>query len=159
MSPHTRALTATDVALLRTACWLNFNWTGPARIDFRELDHTPQLRKYFEFQPERGDFGLVAEREGLPLGVVWLLFLEPPQPGYGFVAADIPELSICVWPGYRGQGLGHRLLHTALGEAKRRQIPGVSLSVETDNPSRRLYLDCGFRDVQEAAPGTMLARL
>ena len=155
----TRPLTERDVPLLRTATLVNVNWRGEERFTYRDIDRSPDLRHYYAFRPERGDVGVVAERDGLPVGVVWLLFLGADDPGYGFVADGVPELSISVWSGYRGQGVGRGLLRAALVEARRRGVHRVSLSVEAGNPSVRLYQEAGFRPLADAAPGTMVLDL
>ena len=155
----TRPLTGDDRELLRTATWANVNWTGEERVTYRDVDETPDLRHYCVLRPERGDFGAVAERDGLPVGVVWALFLDGADPGYGYVGNDVPELSLCVWSGYRGQGVGGELLRRALDEALRRGITRVSLSVEAANPSVQLYRAAGFRPVPGAGEGTFAVDL
>jgi GNAT superfamily N-acetyltransferase len=154
-----RPLTAGDRELLQTATLANVNWTGEQRFTSHDVEERADLRHYTECRPERGDLGLVAERDGQPVGVVWLLFLDGRDPGYGYVADGVPELSLNVAPGHRGQGLGGRLLRRALDEARRRGIGGVSLSVEATNPAVHLYRAVGFRPVPGAAEGTYLVDL
>jgi ribosomal protein S18 acetylase RimI-like enzyme len=155
----TRPLTTGDRELLRTATLANVNWTGEQRFTYRDVDERPDLRHYTVLRPGRGDLGFVAERQGLAVGVVWALLLGAEDPGYGFVADDVPELSVCVWSGYRGQGIGGRLLRQALGEARRRGLARVGLSVEAGNPSVHLYRAAGFRPLPGAAEGTMAVDL
>ncbi len=151
----TRPLGSCDGELLRTATWTNINWTGQQRCTYRDIDGTPDIGHYVQLLPGRGDFGIVAHSKGGPVvGLVWLLFLGADDPGYGFVAADVPELSITVWSGYRGEGVGAALLGEALQEARRRGLRQVSLSVEAGNPSVCLYRRLGFRPVRAAADGT-----
>ena len=154
-----RPLAQDDRELLRTATLANVNWTGEQRLTHRDVDETPDLRHYTEFRPERGDFGFVAERDGRPIGVAWALFLAGADRGYGHVADDVPELSLCVWSGYRGQGVGGELLRRVLVEARRRGLARVSLSVEAGNPSVHLYSAVGFRPVSGAAEGTFAVDL
>jgi GNAT superfamily N-acetyltransferase len=131
----TRALDEGDGLLLRLATWLNLNWNGP-RFTFAQLDADPHLAAYYRTVPE---FGVVCTADGEPTGVVWVTHFPAEAPGYGFVRADVPELSVCVLPGYRGAGLGADL-------------------VEEGNPARRLYERSGFRPVG-AEPGTLLLEL
>ena len=154
-----RPLTGGDRELLRTATLANVNWTGEQRLTHRDVDEIPDLRHYTEFRPERGDLGFVAERDGRTVGVVWALFLAGADRGYGHVADDVPELSLCVWSGYRGQGVGGELLRRALAEARRRGLARVSLSVEAGNPAVHLYRAAGFHTVPDAADGTMAVDL
>lgn len=152
----TRALDGRDRLLLRLATWLNLNWSG-RRSTFADLDADPHLAAYYRTVPE---FGAVSTADGEATGVVWVTRFPPEAPGYGFVRADVPELSVCVLPGYRGAGVGAGLVGAAVDEARRRGLPALSLSVEEGNPARRLYERSGFRPAGAAAqPGTLLLEL
>lgn len=144
------------VALLLEATLSNVNWTGEQRVVEADIAADPTLAHYTRLHPERGDFALVAEVGGRVVGVVWLLFLDSADPGFGYVADGVPELSVCVWPGHRGVGLGGLLLDAAIVAARERGIRQVSLSVENGNPAARLYRSKGFVDVPGAAAGTMV---
>lgn len=150
-----RALDDGDGLLLRLATWFNLNWSGD-RFTLAQLDADPHLAGYYRRQPE---FGVVSTDDGLPTGVVWTTRFPPEAPGYGFVRAGVPELSICVLPGYRGVGLGAELLEGAVGEARRRSLPALGLSVEEGNPARRLYERAGFVPANGADPGTLVLEL
>jgi GNAT superfamily N-acetyltransferase len=85
----------------------------------------------------------VAE-EAAPVGAAWLRFLPEDEPGYGFVDARTPELTIGVVAACRGRGVGRRLLLGLLDAAREEGVERVSLSVEPDNPAMRLYERVGF---------------
>jgi ribosomal protein S18 acetylase RimI-like enzyme len=68
------------------------------------------------------------------------------EPGWGFVATDVPELSIGVISEVRGTGIGSALLDALLTLAREQGFRAVSLSVDRQNPARRLYERKGFRD-------------
>ncbi|RBY79990.1 GNAT family N-acetyltransferase [Blastococcus sp. TF02-09] len=150
----TRALDEQDRLLLRLATWFNVNWNGP-RFSIAQVDGDPHLAAYYRTSPE---FGAVSTAGGEPTGVVWVTRFPADAPGYGFVRADVPELSVCVLLGYRGEGLGLELVEAAVREARDRGLPALSLSVEEGNPARRLYERLGFRPV-DAAAGTLLLEL
>jgi ribosomal protein S18 acetylase RimI-like enzyme len=61
------------------------------------------------------------------------------DPGYGFVRADVPEVTVALMPPYRGQGIGTALLRQLLADAGAAGYPALSLSVQAQNPARRLY--------------------
>lgn len=152
----TRALDDGDGFLLRIATWLNLNWAAD-RFTLAQVDADPHLAAYYRAPPE---FGLVSTAEEQPTGVVWVTLFPPEAPGYGFVRAGVPELSVCVLPGYRGGGLGAELLGGAVAEARRRGLAALSLSVEEGNPARRLYERSGFLPAASAAdPGTLVLEL
>lgn len=170
-----RPLAESDGDILRAATLMNVNWTGEERFMAADVDARPDFRHYVELRPARGDFGVVAESPGSEphsssavqasaaevavAGAAWLVFLGADDPGYGFVAAGVPELSITVWPDYRGHGIGRALLTAVLAEAAARGIAGVSLSVESGNPAVHLYRSVGFVPVPGAADGTYVVRL
>jgi GNAT superfamily N-acetyltransferase len=152
----TRALEDGDGFLLRVATWLNLNWSGD-RFTLAQLDADPHLAAYYRTAPE---FGVVSLAGDEPTGVVWVTRFPPDAPGYGFVRAGVPELSVCVLPGYRGAGLGAELVAAAVIEARRRYLPALSLSVEEGNPARRLYERQGFRPAgATVGPGTLVLGL
>ncbi|WP_240372263.1 GNAT family N-acetyltransferase [Brevibacterium zhoupengii] len=78
--------------------------------------------------------------------------------GYGWVAADIPELSLAVLPDYQSQGIGGMLLDVVCTLAKMSGFPAVSLSVEDGNGAARLYHDRGFVAVGRNGDADILVR-
>ena len=128
-------------------------------MPLRDILHNPDIAHYVLGWPRAGDIGVVAA-DGDPVGAAWLRFFAPTDPGFGFVADTIPELSIGVVRPRRGQGVGGRLLDALLTAAGAAGIDAVSLSVERDNPARRLYERLGFRPVGAVGGSmTMLLRL
>jgi GNAT superfamily N-acetyltransferase len=150
-----RPLQPTDAFLLRVATWLNVNWCGQ-RFTFAQVDVDPHLAAYHRSVP---DFGFVSTTGSEPTGVVWVTTFPADAPGYGFVRADVPELSVCVLPGYRGEGHGAALVDAAVSEARRRSLSALSLSVEAGNPARRLYERAGFAPAPGLDPGTLVLEL
>ncbi len=110
----------------------------------------PAIAHYVSGWPRPGDVGVIAEEGSDAVGAAWCRFLPADDRGYGFVAADVPELSIGVVAGARGRGIGRRLLLDLVSELGRRGIARVSLSVEIDNPAMGLYSDVGFVEVARA---------
>lgn len=153
-----RHLTAGDVELLRAATLANMNWCGE-RFTPADVDASPALSRYVtRFSPER-DLGLADDDGGTVRAVAWLVSLPADDSGYGFVAEDIPELSITTLEGWRGQGIGAALLAELLARARDRGLRGVSLSVEDGNDARRLYARAGFRVVGRSGDSDTMLRL
>src|SRR6476661_1754047 len=69
----------------------------------------PRYEMYLAGWPRQGDYGLVAEQDG-PVGAAWYRTYSEASHGYGFVAVDVPELSIAVVASRRREGIGRRLL-------------------------------------------------
>ena len=80
------------------------------------------------------------------------------DPGYGFVAADIPEITLGVASQARGRGVGTALMQRLLDRAVADRIAALSLSVEPENPAMRLYLALGFERVGESGGSITLLR-
>lgn len=105
----------------------------------------PEIQRYLEGFRRPGDFGLIAVTgDGDPVGAAWFRFFTSEAPGYGYVADDVPEVTIAVVPEWRGRGLGGRLLQELLACAHEAGLGRVSLSVSPANPARRLYERLGF---------------
>ena len=77
------------------------------------------------------------------------------DPGYGFVADDIPELGTAVVAEWRGRGVGKVLIERIVA-----RHPIISLSVDNDNDRAKvLYERLGFQSVRvEGTATTMLRR-
>lgn len=115
----------------------------------RTVLQEPTLAHYVADWGERtGDLGLVAveKNSGEPVGAAWVRLFSNDDPGYGFIAADTPEVSMALQPAYRGQGIGTRLL-TQLIELAASHYTALSLSVDPDNSAMRLYQRLGFEPV------------
>jgi DNA-binding MarR family transcriptional regulator/GNAT superfamily N-acetyltransferase len=156
-----RAATADDLATFRRASLLALNWTpgddGGDRFTDADLDRPEFAHGFARFDPSR-DRGVVAlDAEG-PVGAAWAVFLPASDPGYGFVAEDVPELTLAVEARGRGRGVGTALLSRLLDDGSTAGWRGVSLSVEDGNDgARRLYEGAGFRVVgRNGGSDTML---
>ncbi len=107
----------------------------------------PENQKYLAAWGRVGDAAVVAvDSAELPYGAAWYRLFPEPAPGYGYVAPDIPELSIGVSAEARGRGVGTLLLQALLADARARGFKRISLSVDRQNPARGLYEGLGFRD-------------
>jgi ribosomal protein S18 acetylase RimI-like enzyme len=124
----------------------------------KDIVNDPGVAKYVLGWGKLGDAGFVAidETSFLQVGAVWVRLFESENPGYGYVDENIPELSIAILPGFRNKGLGTELLNKMIIEAGTR-FCGLSLSVTTENPARRLYERLGFKLVK--VNGTSLTML
>ena len=122
-------------------------------------DH--HVARYIQSWGRPGDRSVVAEDEtGRPIGAAWYRIFGAAEPGYGFVDEGIPELTVAVAEPWRGRGTGTRLLEALVDRARADGFPGISLSVEEDNPALRLYTRLGSGAVSRSEGAvTMLLRL
>ncbi len=118
------------------------------------------MARYLADWPGEGEFGSIAEEMYVPVGAAWCRFWTNDEPGYGFIGRSVPELSIGVVKSARRRGIGRQLLMEVVGEARRRALERVSLSVEPDNPAMHLYENVGFETVRQTeAAVTMVLRM
>lgn len=109
----------------------------------------PMLERYHRDWGREGDFGVIAEIDGEPVGAAWYRRFTAEEPGYGFVDEDTPEIGIAVVPLHRRKGIGETLLRALMSEARQRGVKALSLSVAVHNRSRRMYERVGFTKVRE----------
>jgi GNAT superfamily N-acetyltransferase len=108
----------------------------------------PRYAMYLVGWPRQGDYGLIAEQDG-PLGAAWYRTYTEASHGYGFIAEDVPELSIAVIASRRRDGIGRQLLIDLIKASVDQGYPALSLSVGEENPARGLYESVGFVSVEK----------
>lgn len=138
--------------MLYEAIYIPAGGAKPDRVILQE----PSLAHYVAgWGQQPGDMALLAldSQSGQPVGAAWLRLFPATDPGWGFVDAETPEVSMALLPAYRGQGIGTALLTNLIAQARGRYA-ALSLSVDPQNPAMRLYERLGF--VVVGASGTSL---
>jgi GNAT superfamily N-acetyltransferase len=149
----TRRATAQDADFLADMLLAAVNWSPEWKPrTLRRVLADPRTAHYIAGWPRPGDLGVVAEADGEPVGAAWLRFFPASDPGYGFTAADVPELTIGVTAGWRGRGVGRSLLRAVGSAAAQAGIARISLSVERKNFARGLYRAEGFTVTDASDP-------
>ena len=141
--------------LVEAANW-SADWKKKKKSRRRVLS-APATAHYIAGWPRDTDLGVIAEADGAPVGAAWLRFLPAADPGYGFVAPGVPELTIGVAGDWRGRGVGRALA----GQARSVGIRQISLSVERKNFAQKLYFSEGYQvvDSSDAHSDTMVKDL
>jgi len=144
-----RDAVAQDESFIELMLLAAANWLSDRRMNLDRLRSEPNLIHYVAGWPRAGDMGVVAvDRTRLPVGAVWLRQFSADDPGYGYVSAEVPELSIGVLDEWRGRGVGRALMRAQARQARRRGLHMLSLGVERANPAVSLYLSEGWRVVE-----------
>jgi ribosomal protein S18 acetylase RimI-like enzyme len=158
-----RPLTSADEPFLLEMLREADRWQLPVdapRPPLAEILADPHVALYVQGWGRPGDDGVLAESGDEPIGACWLRLFTEESHGWGYVAPDVPELSLAVAPLWRRRGVGRLLVSGAVTRARKLGCAGVSLSVMPDNPARRLYESLGFLKVADVdGSWTMLSSL
>jgi ribosomal protein S18 acetylase RimI-like enzyme len=156
-----RELTEADLPFLRRMLyaalfWRRRRWWLPERLVLRY----PAVAMYHDHWGRSGDVGFVAEEEGERVGAVWYRFFTEEEHGDGYVDPETPELAIAVAEGHRGRGIGRHLMEAIHDHARQDGVRRIALSVDADNPARRLYRSLGYLDYEPGdGKGRMIRHL
>jgi ribosomal protein S18 acetylase RimI-like enzyme len=142
-----RPATADDFPFLLQMLLEACNWDGTPWYDEAKVRTDDHAWRYLDAWPRPSDFGVVAELDGSPAGATWARLLTAERPGYGYVADDVPELTLGVAAGFRRRGVARGVLTEVIAQAREASYGRLSLSVDPDNPARKLYESLGFRKV------------
>jgi GNAT superfamily N-acetyltransferase len=144
-----RDLRPDETAFLREMLYTALDWRPGVELPPPEwvLEH-PQVAPFHTGWGRDGDTALVAEELGSPLGAAWFRFFTEEEHGEGFVDETTPEVAVAVVDGQRGRGIGGALMLAIHRRAREQGIERLSLSVDPDNPAKRLYLRLGYVDLE-----------
>ena len=144
-----RPATTADLDFLSAMSYEAATWRPGPRPPVESVLADPAIARYLRGWGRQGDSAWIAEADDSPLGAAWYRLFPEDDPGFGFVASDVPELSIAVETAARGSGVGTLLLEALIAGARTNGFRALSLSVEPDNPARRLYERAGFLRVED----------
>jgi ribosomal protein S18 acetylase RimI-like enzyme len=148
---------AEDVDAIRWALYAALAWNPERVLPPVELvlQH-PEAARYHQAWGRPGDLGVIASLGDEVVGVAYCRLFTDEDHGHGYVDEETPEVAVAVSDGHRGEGLGARLLRGLEELARREGMPRLSLSVDADNPARRLYERLGYREISVDADGVRM---
>ena len=153
-----RELDTAETAFLQEMLRTALAWRPDVELPSKEwlLEH-PQVAPFHRDWGREGDTALVAEADGTPVGLVWYRFFTEDDHGEGYVDEATPELAIAVADGFRGQGIGRQLMDEIHERARASGVARISLSVDAENPARRLYERLGYVEDEADEPTGRMA--
>jgi GNAT superfamily N-acetyltransferase len=140
-----RDLRKDEIGFLHEMLYAALDWRPDLELPPVELVLAhPQVVVFHEGWGRPGDTALVAELAREKLGLVWYRLFTEASHGEGFVDEQTPELAIAVVETFRGRGIGAELMSAAHRRAREDGVERLSLSVDADNPAKRLYERLGY---------------
>lgn len=144
-----RDLANGETAFLQEMLYVALAWRPGVELPPKEwvLEHA-QVVVFHRDWGRAGDTALVAEEDGRPVGAAWYRFFTEAEHGEGYVDDETPELAIAVVDDFRGRGIGRRLMDEIHARARADGLTRISLSVDAENPAKRLYAALGYVDFE-----------
>lgn len=154
-----RRATAADASFLADMLVEAIDWHAQRSRRKVDLLADPMVARYLKGWKRPTDDGVLAlDAQGMPIGACWYRVLPRHEPGHGFVAPGVPELTLGVKPVWRAQGVGRALLQALCAVAAERGHQRISLSVAPANFAQRLYVSEGFVVVPSAGDADTMVR-
>ena len=111
-------------------------WSPEQKTDFIAMQFSAQ-HLYYQQHFGNARFDLILNRS-VPVGRLYV----------DRRADEIRIIDIALMPGYRGKGIGGKLMRELLQEAGEKRLP-VRIHVEQFNPAMNLYDRLGFRKIHD----------
>jgi GNAT superfamily N-acetyltransferase len=155
-----RDLRPEEAPFLQEMLYAALAWRAGVELPPKEqvLEH-PQVAPFHTGWGRDGDTALVAEEGGSLLGLAWYRSFTDDEHGEGFVDETTPEIAVAVVDGNRGRGIGRALMLAIHDRARAQGVERISLSVDADNPAKRLYERLGYVAVEPDDNGRMMLEL
>ncbi len=115
----------------------------------REIIYQPDIFVYIDGFGGKDDLGVVAEVDETVVGAAWTRII----PAFGHLDDTTPELAISMLPGWRGRGIGSRMMERLFVMLTGYGYRRTSLSVQQDNPAVRFYGRLGYVITAERPDG------
>lgn len=112
----------------------------------RSIIEQPELQVYVkDFGKHPDDICFVAEVDNKVVGAVWVRVMDD----YGHIEEGVPSFAISLYKGFRGYGIGTKMMERMIDELKTRGYSKASLAVQKGNYAVKMYKKVGFEIVGE----------
>lgn len=146
INPKVRVMQKSDYVCLNEFLYQSIFIPEGVDLPARSIMNDPEIFVYIEgFGSKAGDLGVVAEQNCQVIGAAWTRII----PAYGYVDTTTPVLAISIFQGFRGYGVGTRLMKKLFQLLKDNGYKQTSLSVQKDNPAVRFYQRLGYEIINE----------
>jgi GNAT superfamily N-acetyltransferase len=143
-----RPAAGADIEHVKRALFAAVAWNPERELPPYEFTIAhPELARYHEGWGRPGDLAVLAEDDGEVIGAASCRLFTAEDHGHGYVDDETPELAVAVWEERRGEGIGTRLMDGIEEAARAAGFSRMSLSVDADNPARRLYERLGYEEL------------
>ena len=141
-----REMTKTEYPILQDFLYEAIYIPDGVKSPDKTIIKTPELQVYIkDFGSQVHDKALVAEVNGKIVGCVWVRIMND----YGHIDDKTPSFAISVLNEYRKQSIGTALMSKMLLLLKSLGYKNASLAVQKENYAVKMYLNLGFKIVQE----------
>ena len=152
-----RRANSSDAEHVRWALYTALAWNPERERLVRQvtIEH-PEAARYHHGWGRPGDLGVIGADPSGVVGVCYCRLFTEEDHGHGYVDDQTPEVTVAVREEYRGRGLGRRLLNELARAAREAGFTSLSLSVDSENPARRLYERLGYRQLSADESGVRM---
>lgn len=140
-------ITSTELPYLERAV-LNAIHFPDGRVADRSFLAEPVYRATLDDWGRRGDIAMVARDGTEPVGAAWVRLYSDERPTYGYIDPETPTLVISLEAGFRGRGVGTRLMRALIDAVRDAGLAAISLSVDPNNAAVRFYERLGFEPAE-----------
>lgn len=133
--------------LFEAVFWSRSEDDLPSLEEGLSYDYTKHILE--DFGARKGDIAVIAEASGIRAGAVFIRYFNKDLNVRGYISDDIPVLVIGVKKEYRVLGLGTELIEYLKYECIKHGIDKISLCVTKSNIAYGLYINQGFKVVED----------
>ncbi|MCB9501154.1 MAG: GNAT family N-acetyltransferase [Deferribacteres bacterium] len=156
-----RSADSSDLPFIKAMLFEAIFWDPKMkRPDTKQFLSLPEIAKLLANWGKAGDYAVIADESGSPVGAGWFRLGTEEEHSWGYVDEQTPELGLAVVSVWRSCGIGRKILQNLRESARQKGYKAISLSVAPENFALQLYQSEGFFKIGESGTSsTMLLHL